>query len=140
MVDAAVLVREHLLNQAAVTSLLGLNANDSIYCSYDLPEHFDPDLGPAIQIFRSGGSSHGEITVLVDARVIVKVWAGVERFTDASAVYSAINDTLHGISGVTLADGTIIRALEVTAPAEMTDPETGWVSVFGFFAVMARPN
>lgn len=140
MVDANLLVRDYLLTQTPVTALLGTNANSSIYCGYDLPEHFDPKLGPAIQIFRSGGLSHPEITPLVDARVHIRVWADVEKPFLASRAYAAINDALHGVTGITLADGTIVRALEVTAPQEMTDPETGWVAVFAFYAVMARPN
>jgi hypothetical protein len=140
VVDANLLVREFLLGQTPVTALLGTNANSSIYCGYDLPEHFDPTLGPAIQIFRVGGLSHSEITVLVDARVHIRVWAAVEKYFLASQVYSAINDVLHGLCGFTLTDGTIIRALEVTAPSEMTDPETGYVAVYAFYAVMARPN
>jgi hypothetical protein len=140
VVDANLLVREFLLSQTAVTSLLGTNANGSIYCGYDLPEHFDPELGPAIQVFRVGGSSHTEITQLVDARVQVRVWADVEKPLLASEVYGAINDVLHGLCQATLAAGTIIRALEVTAPQEMTDPDTAWVAVYAFYEVMARPN
>lgn len=140
MVDAALLVREHLLNQPAVVALLGTNLNGSIYAAADLPEHFDPKLGAAIQIFRSGGASHDEITVLVNARVQVRVWADVERYQLASDVYSAINDTLHGVTGVTLDDGTILSALEVTGPQEITDPDTGWATINSFYAVMARPN
>lgn len=140
MVDANLLVREFLLGQTAVTALLGTNSNSSIYCGYDLPEHFDPALGPAIQIFRVGGASHSEITALVDARLHIRVWAGVEKAFLASQVYGVINDVLHGITGITMADGTIIRALEVTGPSEMTDPNNGYVAVYAFYAVMARPN
>jgi hypothetical protein len=140
LVDVAVLIREHLLNQAAVIGLLGTNLNGSIYCASDLPEHFDPKLGPAIQIVRSGGTSHDEITVLVNARVQVRVWADIEKYQLASDVYGAINDTLHGVTMVTLPDGVILSALESTGPQEMTDPDTGWVSVNSFYAVMARPN
>jgi len=140
VVDVAVLVREHLLNQAAIVALLGTNLNGSIYAATDLPEHFDPKLGPVIQIFRSGGTSHTEITVLVTARVQIRVWADVEKYQLASDVYGAINDTLHGVTGITLADGVILSALEATGPQEMTDPDTGWVAVNSFYAVMARPN
>jgi hypothetical protein len=140
VVDVNLLVREFLLSQAGVTNLLGTNANNSIYCGYDLPEHFDPSLGPGIQIYRAGGKSHAEITVLVDARVVVRVWTDVEEALLASQVYSAINDALHGATQVSLPDGTIVRSLEVTGPQEGTDPETGWVTVHAFYAVMARPN
>src|ERR1019366_8545209 len=129
-----------LLSQAVVTALLGTNQNGSIYCGYDLPEHFDPVLGPAIQIYRVGGHSHEEITALVDARMCIRVWTAVEDALLASQVYGAINDALHGLCGASVADGTIVRALEVTGPLEMTDPENGWVVVYAFYQVMARPN
>lgn len=140
MVDAALLVREYLLGQGAVTALLGTNANGSIYCASDLPEHFDPILGPAIQIFRAGGHSHDEITVLLDARVQIRVWADTEKYLQASQLYGAINDILHGACGLTVTDGTIIRALEADGPIEMTDPGTGWVAMYAFYTIMARPN
>ena len=140
MIDAAVVVREYLLSQPEVTSLLGTNANGSIYAAYDLPEHFNPTLGPAIQLFRAGGHSHIEISGLLDARVQIRVWADVEEYTTASTVYGAINDALHGLCGATLTDGTIVRALEVEGPLEMTDPETGWVAMYAFYQVMGRAN
>jgi hypothetical protein len=140
VVDASVIVRDYLLGCPGVTALLGTNANGSIYCAYDLPEHFDPKLGPAIQIFRAGGHSHDEITVLVDARLQIRAWADVERYSAAAALYGAINDVLHGVCGVATADGTIVRALEVDGPIEMTDPQTGWVSMYAFYTVMARPG
>jgi hypothetical protein len=140
VIDAGVLVREYLLAQATVTALLGTNANGSIYVAYDVPEHFDPKLGPAIQIFRSGGHSHAEITPLVDARLTVRAWADVELYTTAADLYGAINDVLHGLCGYNVTDGTIVRSLEVTGPLEMTDPETGWVSVYAFYQVMVRPS
>ncbi len=139
MVDASVLVREYLLGQSEVTALLGTNANNSIYCAYDLPEHFDPTLGPAIQLFRAGGHSHEEITPLLDARIQIRVWSDVERYSTAAAVYAAINDVLHGATGQTVTDGTIVRALEADGPLEMTDPETGWIAIYAFYTVMARP-
>ena len=140
MIDAAVVLRDYLLGCPGVTALLGTNVNGSIYCAYDLPEHFDPVLGPAIQIFRAGGHSHDEITVLLDARVQIKVWADVERYSLASAVYGAINDALHGVCNVATADGTIVRALEADGPLEMTDPTNGWVSMYAFYSVMAKPG
>jgi hypothetical protein len=78
--------------------------------------------------------------VLVDARLQIKVWADVEQYSTAAAVYGAINDVLHGACGVATADGTIVRALEADGPMEMTDPDTGWVAVYAFYTVMARPG
>jgi hypothetical protein len=140
VVDVAVLVREYLLAQAAVTDLLGTNKNNSIYAAYDLPEGFDPKRGAAIQLFRAGGKSHPEILSLVNARLEVRTWADVEDYVLASQLYSAIHDVLHGLTNATVADGTIKSALEVTAPQEMTDPETGWVNMFAFYSVLAAPS
>jgi hypothetical protein len=123
-----------------VTSLLGTNLNGSIYAGSDLPEKFNPALGPGIQIFRAGGVSNPEVPQLINSRVAVKIWADDEQYEIASDLYGAVFDALQGATNLTLADGTILSAYEVTGPAEMTDPETNWVSVYGFFAVMARPN
>ncbi len=140
MVDAAALAREFLLTLPTVTFLLGTNLNQSIYCSYDVPEHFNPKLGPIIQIFLSGGSSHPEILPLVNARVCLKVIADVERSTEAIAVYAAAQDGLHGTCNVALDEGYLMSALEITGPQEMTDPDTGWVAMQSFYAIKARPN
>jgi hypothetical protein len=137
VVDANLVIRQFLLSQASVTSLLGTNQNGSIYCGYDLPEHFDPTLGPVIQIFRVGGHSHDEIKPMLDARMCIKVWVSPENALEGSQVYGAINDVLHGLCGQSEAAGTIVRALEVTGPLEMTDPETGWIAVYAFYQVLA---
>jgi hypothetical protein len=139
LVDANLLIRDVLLAQTAVTSLLGTNQNGSIYCGYDLPEKFDPSLGPAIQVYRMGGKSHEEITSLVDPKLNVRVWADVGKALVASEVYGAVHDVLHGLCGAKVADGTILRSLEASGPFEMTDPETGWVAVYAFYQVMATP-
>jgi hypothetical protein len=140
VVDANLVIRQFLLSQPEVAALLGTNQNGSIYCGYDLPEHFDPELGPAIQIYRAGGHSHPEIKPLVDARMCIRVWAGVEEALIASTVYGAINDVLHGTCGASVAAGTIVSAIEVTGPFEMTDPETGWIAVYAFYQVKAVPG
>lgn len=139
MVDVNFLVRKFLLSQSSVTALLGTNLNNSIYSSSDLPEHFDPKLGPAIQIFRSGGSSHEEILPLINARIQVRTWADVGKKKLAATVYGSIFDVLHGATAV-FPEGTILSALEVTGPQEMTDPDTAWVAVNSFYTVMARPT
>ena len=64
MVDIAVLIREYLLTQASVTDFLGTaNPNGSIYTG-DLHEKFNPQLGPGIQLMRSGGIPAAEIPAL----------------------------------------------------------------------------
>lgn len=140
MVDANVIVGEYLSGQGTVTSLLGTNLGGSIYYGSSLPEHFDPALGPAIQLYRVGGRSHSEITVLVDARLCIRVWAAVEDAVLAAQLYGAIHDVLHGLCGYSVTDGTIVRSLEVTGPLEMVDPDNGWVAEYAFYQVMVRPT
>lgn len=140
MVDVPVILREYLLSQTSVTGLLGANTNGSIYAAADLPEHFNPALGAGIQIYRSGGLSNAEIPQLIRARIAIRVWADDEKYKQASDVYGSVFDVLQGATNLTLTKGTILSVEEVTGPAEMTDPDTNWVSVYGFYAVMARPN
>jgi hypothetical protein len=139
VVDAGLLVSEFLEGQSSVTSLLGTNANGSIYNGFDLPERFNPSLGPAIQVYRAGGASHKEIPSLVDARVMVRAWADREQYSLVASVYAAVHDVLHGITKQTVTDGTIVRCLEVSGPFEFTDPETAWVATYAFYQVQAHP-
>lgn len=140
MVDVNQVVGEYLLSQSEVTALLGTNLGGSIYWGFSLPEHFDPNLGPAIQIYRMGGKSHEEILPLVDPHMHIRCWAAVEDAGLAAQVYSAVHDVLHGLCNATVADGTILRALEVSGPFDFTDPDNaGWVAVYGFYQVMAHP-
>jgi len=139
MVDVAVLVREFLLVQPSVTAILGTNRDGSIYAADDLPEHFDPKLGAAIQLSRAGGISPAEIPQMVNGRLQLRIWADQEKYQLVSDVYGAVRDSLHGTTNAALDEGFLLSALEVTGPQEMTDPETGWVSINAFYLVMARP-
>lgn len=140
MVDANVIVGEYLSGQSGVTSLLGTNLGGSIYYGSSLPEHFDPALGPAIQLYRMGGRPHSEITVLVTARLCVRTWVAVEDAVLAAQLDGAIADVLHGLCGYTVTNGTIVTAQETSGPFEFTDPDTGWVGVYAFYQVMVRPT
>jgi hypothetical protein len=137
MVDVNALIRHLLLSSTAVTSLLGTNAGGSIYAGA-LPEHFDPALGPGIQLLAAGGSSHDEVDGLVDRRVQVRVWANVYQYELANQVFGAIHDSLHGQTNLSAGSfGKVVRALEASGPNHMDDPDTGWATVYGFFTVMA---
>src|SRR5437879_217081 len=140
MVDVAVLGREFLLTQPAVIAVLGTNRDGSIYAADDLPEHYDPKLGAAIELSRSGGISPLEIPQIVNGRLQLRVWADQEKYQLASDVYGAVRDSLHGANNIALDEGYLLSAYEVTGPQEMTDPETGWVSANAFYLIMARPN
>jgi len=140
VIDATVLIRQHLLTKASVTNLLGTNANGSIYAAPDLPEHYDAAKGPCIQIFRMGGRTHPEIPELIEPIVVIRVWADQEKYKLASDVYGAIHDALHGINGLTLSSGTINRAMEEHGPTEKTDPDSSWVVIDSIYQLEVRPN
>jgi hypothetical protein len=140
MSDVAVVVRDYLLAQEAVTDILGTNLNSSIYAADDLPEHFDPKLGGCVQLIRSGGISPVEIPPLIIGRLQLRVWVDQEQYQLSSDIYGAVRDALHGTTNVPLDDGFLFSALEITGPQEMTDPESGWVSVNSFWQIMAGPN
>jgi hypothetical protein len=141
MVDAAVLIREFLIAQESVTAIIGTGNDDNgIYAASTLPQRFDARKGPGVQIVRSGGIPPVEIPQLINGRVLLKVWVDKELYQLCSDVYGAIRDVLHGVANVSLDEGMLLSALEVTGPQETTDPETGWPCIYAFYGVMARPN
>lgn len=141
MVDANLLVRNYLLSQTSVTSLLGTNANGSIYASNAIPENVDAAKGPFIQLFRSGGKSHEEILPVTIPRMQIRVWADAGKNRVAANLYGAIHDVLHGANNIVTADGVIMSAREDLGPQEMpADEDTKWVSVNSFYEIKARPN
>jgi hypothetical protein len=140
MVNALVLIRQYLLTQATVTNLLGTNKDGSVYAAPDLPEHYDAAKGACVQLFRMGGTTHPEITELVEPIVHIRVWADQQKYKLASDVYGAVHDVLHGANEITLSSGTIISAIEATGPTELTDPDSSWVMINSSYQVMARPN
>jgi hypothetical protein len=141
LVDSGKTIRGILLASATVTSLLqvDVNSNPAIYVGNDFPEHFNPKNGPAILISRRGGLSNPEITVLGDSRVQIKVATDVEKYLLSFQVYQSLFKVLHGLTQTSFDGGAtmIHRVIEVTAPQEMTDPDTGWCYVFGFWNVLA---
>lgn len=141
MVDANLLVRNYLLSQSSVTTLLGTNANGSIYASSSIPENVDAAKGPFIQLFRSGGKSHEEILPVTIPRMQIRVWAAAGKNRVAANLYGAVHDVLHGANNIVTAAGVIMSALEALGPQEMpADEDTKWVSVNSFYEIKARPN
>lgn len=142
MVNIGVLVREFLLAQSSVTDLFdgSTNPNGSIYAGSDLPEGFNPARGPGILLSLSGGVPPAEIPQIRIARLHVSACADQEEYAKASGLYAAINDVLHGATNVPLEEGYLLSAIEMQEPQEMSDPDTAWVYVYGFYQIMARPN
>jgi len=140
MVDVNILLRQYLLSQTSVTALLGTNSNGSIYASADIPEKVSPALGPFIQIIQSGGSNYEEIPQIIIPRMMIRPWADVGEKKRVAALYRVIYDVLNGTYPAVFPEGVIMGAKQVTGPQEFTDPDTGWVALYGFYSIKARPN
>lgn len=136
MVDPIKIVQTWLLGSSSVTSLLGTSPGGGVYGGADLPEKFDPTLGPAVQIYVSTGSQGAEIIKEVMPRVAIKCWADVNEYEKAQNLYRAVYDIIHGANNVDFGDdGRVISAQAATQPQNFTDPDTSWVCAFGFFTL-----
>jgi hypothetical protein len=102
----------------------------------DLPEFFDPKLGPAIQLFRMPAAQNADIPPILDDKIMVKAWADVNKYLLSQNLFAAIMDVMHGATEIKLNNGTILRSMMSSGPQDVTDPETGWVSTIGIFQVL----
>lgn len=140
MMDTNILLRKWILANASVTVLLGVppNAGGGVYVG-DLVKGFDPvNIGPGITITNVGGVTDPEMPIF-DDRKQVRIWAGVEQGMLARQVYSAVRSLIHGKTNIAIPNtGYIMRCLEAVAGQDVTDPDTGWATVLGFFQLMAR--
>lgn len=136
MVDPLRIVQRWLLGSSSVTALLGTNDNGSIYGGGDLPEGFDPKLGPCVQFFVASGTSAPELTKEIMPRMAVKCWANVNEYQVARNLFAAVHDVMHGATMVDFGDdGRLLSCQVATQGQELTDPDTSWVCVFGFFVL-----
>jgi hypothetical protein len=133
VVDPDIIVRRWLLGSTNVTALLGTNQSGSVYCG-DLPERFDPEFGPGIQINTWSGAGHEEIKEIVEPRLQIKVWTRPNAQKLARAVFRAVYDVLHGASMVDFGDdGRVLTCQAQDLGQDVSDPDTGWTTVVGFF-------
>lgn len=133
-------VRAWLLSQSSITSLTDVgNLAQGIYAAPDLPEKCDPKLGPMVQLWSGGSPQNADIPELVDGRITIKCWAGVEQYDVAHQLYRAVRSVMHGACGVTVQNqtGRIIRCNETVSGQTVTDPETGWATVVAIYEVEA---
>lgn len=140
MVDPVYLIRQAILAESSITNLLGtqvgqLADSEGIYTG-DLPEDFNPELGPGIQLASGGGLGDSEITAQVDQRILLKVWARPNDQTAARNVFRACYDLLANLSMRDFgSEGRILTSSAQDTGSDMSDPPTGWACVLGIFAV-----
>lgn len=140
------LIRAWLLADASpLPALLGDRPTTGQSVWYpDLPEKFnpengpDPDLyGPGITIAVRGGGGHPEIPVLQKLRFQLTVWCGVNKYVQARTIYGALYDYIHGSNNIIVpGHGTIKTCTEVVAGQDLTDPDTLWAIVLGYYEIL----
>lgn len=151
MPDSALLVKRYLGQNPALLSLVATAGSkpdgadfddlDDHVLVGDLPERADPNsYNPFVLISAEGGIPHPEAPIPRD-RVKVRVWAGINQHADARTVYEEVERWLHQKNGIDLSpDGVIVISQAVTRPQQLTDPDSGWATVVGYYEIMARPS
>ena len=114
-----------------------------------LPEGYDPRQtgnGPAIVVrvggsgVTSGGTAHPEIPI-IDPRMQVIVWAGINEYQLARTIDRAIFDWIHGQTALDIADtGHVLLALNQVLGQDINDPHSGLATVVSFWHLMLREN
>lgn len=134
MTDTNAVIVEYL--KASGTALHAL-VGARVYCPR-LPQGFTNSQA-VIEVMRRGGSSkmaHAEHR----ASFQIKCYGGANSHAQAEAVYRALYDRLHSITGMDTASGNIMTAEEENMGQSLFDPETGWPFVLVYFSVTIRPK
>lgn len=108
--------------------------------------------GPAIVVrvggsgVTSGGTAHPEIPI-IDPRMQVIVWAGINEYEQARIIDGAIFDWLQGGNALDITDpssgdpvGHILISLNQVLGQDINDPPTGWATVVSFWHLKLREN
>jgi hypothetical protein len=119
-----------------------------IYAGH-LPEHYDPrptGQGVAIVIrvggsgTTSGGTANAEIPI-IDPRMQITVWAGINAYQQARTLDRAIFDWIHAKNNVDLGEaGFVLSSLNQVLGQDINDPSTGYATVVSFWHLMLREN
>lgn len=148
--DPTLLTRKFLLLDAALLALCPGSAPTVPGEDDDLPEHIvggelpeyaNPNAyAPFVTICTEGGISHPEVPISTD-RVKVRVWAGINQWPLARQVYGEIEGWLNRQNQINLyPDGFIIISQETVGAQDLTDPETGWATVFAYYQITNRDS
>jgi len=150
MIDANLLLRTWLLSTVVngqPNPVLPVLQTNRIFAGH-LPQGLDPKTGPVIVVrtgggtasATGGGSAHPEIPGLIKPRMQITVWADVDQWQVARAVYGAIFDWLHQQTNVDFGVlGTVLSCLEDTEGQDVSDPHTGYATVVSFWSLAIRP-
>jgi len=112
-----------------------------------LPEGYDPKQtgnGMAIVLrvggsgTTAGGTAHSEIPI-IDPRMQLTVWAGINEYRRARQVDRAIFDWIHAKTPLDLGvTGYVIQCLNQVLGQDINDPKTGLATVVSFWHLTLR--
>ncbi len=133
MINPNKVLREYLLADTALAALVGTNV------AYpDLPADTDiaGKMGTAVRavVFGARGGRSDIETPLLRPSYQVRCWA--LRPAEAREVYAAVFDALHGKNNLAGTSGKILSAFEEVSPQDVTDDDTGWATVIGFYRLL----
>jgi hypothetical protein len=144
MVDANILVASFLRitdanNKLNPPTLLPVRGTTGSIYTVDLPEEFDPTLGPAVVVASRGGISNPDLSQIIRRRMQVDVWGAPDQYKLVGAAYAALYDWAHSKDNVTINNvGTLMVFNELVPPQDLSDQDTGWVHLVAFYELVAR--
>jgi hypothetical protein len=165
MVDPNLLLRTWLLTPVVSLPTVGLLANPVLQAlaatnpitpwpatpifAGHLPEKYDPRQtgnGMAIVVrvggsgTTTGGVAHTEIPI-IDPRMQIIVWAGLNEYQLARSVDRAIFDWIHAKAPLDFGDvGFVINSLNQVLGQDINDPKSGLATVVSFYHLTLREN
>jgi hypothetical protein len=114
-----------------------------------LPEKYDPRQtgnGTAVVVrvggsgTTTGGVAHTEIPI-IDPRMQVVVWAGINEFEKARTVDRAIFDWIHAKARLDFGgDGFVLSSLNQVLGQDIVDATSGLATVLSFYHLTLREN
>jgi hypothetical protein len=114
-----------------------------------LPEKYDPRQtgnGMAVVVrvggsgLTTGGVAHPEMPI-IDPRMEVIVWAGINEFETARSVDRAIFDWIHGKASLDFGDiGFVLTSLNQVLGQDIPDAKTGLSMIVSWYHLTLREN
>ncbi len=83
-------------------------------------------------------SNHGAATEVITGSYVFKCYGGTKQYTNARAVYRALNDRLHGVALETKTEGSIIWAEQVVSAQLPPEPGTAYPAHMATYKIITQ--
>ena len=83
-------------------------------------------------------SNHGAATAVITGNYVFKCYGGTKQYTNARAVYRALNDRLHGVANEAKTEGSIIWAEQVVSAQLPPEPGTSYPAHMATYKIIAQ--